>query len=85
LKHFSNPDSLLPTSSEHSLGVASGKQESWEFDSGARDLSSPEPSTLYKLIEAAGVSLVAGGTCPSHILDLANRVSSLFGLSRVSF
>ena len=50
---------------------ASGKHESWEFDSGARDLS-PEPNTLYKLIEAAG-GTVSG--CSNDLLELANKVS----------
>lgn len=45
----------------------SGRHESWEFDSGARDLS-PEPRSLQKLVEAA-----AGGT--GNMLDLANKVS----------
>lgn len=48
------------------LGTVSGRHESWEFDSGARDLS-PEPHTLQKLVEAAG-----GGT--GNMLDLANKV-----------
>ncbi|XP_063231776.1 colorectal mutant cancer protein isoform X2 [Bacillus rossius redtenbacheri] len=62
----------LPTSSDNSLGAASaGKLESWEFDSGARDLS-PEPHTLQKLVEAAGGSLTAGST--SNMLDLANKL-----------
>ena len=65
---------LLATSSEHSLGAASGRQESWEFDSGARDLS-PEPHSLHKLIEAAGGSLHAGNT---SLLDLANKVRTGF-------
>lgn len=48
-------------------GTVSGRHESWEFDSGARDLS-PEPHSLQKLVEAA-----AGGT--GNMLDLANKVS----------
>ena len=47
-------------------GTVSGRHESWEFDSGARDLS-PEPHTLQKLVEAA-----AGGT--GNMLELANKV-----------
>lgn len=47
-------------------GTVSGRHESWEFDSGARDLS-PEPHSLQKLVEAA-----AGGT--GNMLDLANKV-----------
>ncbi|XP_031433762.1 colorectal mutant cancer protein isoform X2 [Clupea harengus] len=31
-----------PTSSENSLGALSGARESWEYDSGARDLQSPD-------------------------------------------
>ncbi|XP_049785034.1 colorectal mutant cancer protein isoform X1 [Schistocerca cancellata] len=62
----------LPASSDNSLGAASaGKHESWEFDSGARDLS-PEPHTLQKLVEAAGGSLTAGS--PASMLDLANKL-----------
>ncbi|CAL1272368.1 unnamed protein product [Larinioides sclopetarius] len=59
-----------PTSSD-SQGShgASGKHESWEFDSGARDLS-PEPNTLHKLIEAAG-GTISG--CSNDILELANK------------
>lgn len=57
------------------LGAASGGgklHESWEFDSGARDLS-PEPHTLQKLVEAAGGSLLASGAT-GNMLDLANKV-----------
>ncbi|XP_075703413.1 uncharacterized protein LOC142681683 [Rhinoderma darwinii] len=32
-----------PTGSDHSLGALSGARESWEYDSGARDLQSPDP------------------------------------------
>lgn len=59
-----------PTGSDTSQGAASGKHESWEFDSGARDLS-PEPNTLQKLIEAAGGS-ISGNS--SDLLDLANKL-----------
>ncbi|KAJ9578306.1 hypothetical protein L9F63_005472, partial [Diploptera punctata] len=54
--HCRGTPEYLPTSSDNSLGAASGGgklHESWEFDSGARDLS-PEPHTLQKLVEAAG-------------------------------
>jgi hypothetical protein len=56
-------------------GAASGGgklHESWEFDSGARDLS-PEPHTLQKLVEAAGGSLLTSGAT-GNMLDLANKV-----------
>jgi hypothetical protein len=58
------------------LGAASGGgklHESWEFDSGARDLS-PEPHTLQKVVEAAGGSLLTSGAT-GNMLDLANKVS----------
>lgn len=38
----------------------SGARESWEYDSGARDLQSPEPQThptIQKLLERGGVNL----------------------------
>ncbi|XP_033219789.1 colorectal mutant cancer protein isoform X4 [Belonocnema kinseyi] len=69
-KHRASPQThtpeYLPTSSDNSLGTVSGRHESWEFDSGARDLS-PEPHTLQKLVEAA-----AGGT--GNMLELANKL-----------
>ncbi|CAB1332794.1 unnamed protein product, partial [Coregonus sp. 'balchen'] len=54
-----------PTSSENSLGALSGARESWEYDSGARDLQSPDiqprqtqtqqqPAILQKLLEQPG-------------------------------
>lgn len=68
---FVGLDVQMPTSSEHSLGAASFKHESWEFDSGARDLS-PEPNTLFKLIEASGLPITSN---PGQVLDVANKVS----------
>jgi len=67
-------DGLLAVASsvsEHSQGAASGRHESWEFDSGACDLISPEPDTLYKLIEAAGGSLKDNA---SKLLEMANKI-----------
>ncbi|XP_051875502.1 colorectal mutant cancer protein isoform X2 [Pristis pectinata] len=49
-----------PTSSDNSLGAMSGARESWEYDSGARDLQSPElhtHPTIQKLLEYGGVNL----------------------------
>ncbi|XP_054843452.1 colorectal mutant cancer protein isoform X1 [Eublepharis macularius] len=46
-----------PTSSDNSLGALSGAKESWEYDSGARDLQSPDlysRSTLQKVLEYGG-------------------------------
>ncbi|KAG5328120.1 CALM protein, partial [Acromyrmex charruanus] len=67
--HHTHTPEYLPTSSDNSLGTVSGRHESWEFDSGARDLS-PEPHSLQKLVEAA-----AGGT--GNMLDLANKAIAL--------
>nr|XP_039328599.1 uncharacterized protein LOC120365303 [Saimiri boliviensis boliviensis] len=49
-----------PTSSDNSLGALSAAKESWEYDSGARDLQSPDvqsQSALQKLLEYGGSSL----------------------------
>ncbi|XP_060617887.2 colorectal mutant cancer protein isoform X1 [Anolis sagrei] len=46
-----------PTSSDNSLGALSGARESWEYDSGARDLQSPDlhsRSTLQKFFDYSG-------------------------------
>ncbi|XP_054258017.1 colorectal mutant cancer protein-like [Macrosteles quadrilineatus] len=71
--HSRGTPDYLPTSSDNSLGGASGGKcgESWEFDSGARDLS-PEPNTLQRLVEAAGCSLTATNT--ASLLQLANKL-----------
>ncbi|KAH7951533.1 hypothetical protein HPB52_010280 [Rhipicephalus sanguineus] len=56
--------------SDASQGALSERHESWEFDSGTRDLS-PEPNTLQRLIEASG------GPIPSNttdLLELANKL-----------
>ncbi|XP_070090545.1 colorectal mutant cancer protein isoform X3 [Equus caballus] len=49
-----------PTSSDNSLGALSAAKESWEYDSGARDLQSPDlqsQSALQKLLGYGGSSL----------------------------
>ncbi|XP_041089032.1 colorectal mutant cancer protein isoform X2 [Polyodon spathula] len=49
-----------PNSSENSLGTLSGARESWEYDSGARDLQSPDlqsQTNLQKLLECGGSML----------------------------
>ncbi|XP_044773023.1 colorectal mutant cancer protein isoform X1 [Neomonachus schauinslandi] len=49
-----------PTSSDNSLGALSAARESWEYDSGARDLQSPDLQSqwaLQKLLEYSGRSL----------------------------
>ncbi|XP_016080392.1 PREDICTED: colorectal mutant cancer protein [Miniopterus natalensis] len=48
-----------PTSSDNSLGALSAARESWEYDSGARDLQSPELQSqpaLQRLLECGGSS-----------------------------
>ncbi|XP_075221405.1 colorectal mutant cancer protein-like [Lycorma delicatula] len=60
-----------PTSSNNSQGAPSGsKNERWEFDSGARDLS-PEPHTLQKLMEVAAVNTSSN---TANLLHLANKL-----------
>ncbi|CAG0888173.1 unnamed protein product [Darwinula stevensoni] len=77
-----NTNDYIPTSSENSLergGLGLVKKQfgdSWEFDSGARDLS-PEPRSLQKLLENAGAILPGSS---SHLLDVANKVSQNFSL-----
>ncbi|XP_075457668.1 colorectal mutant cancer protein isoform X1 [Ascaphus truei] len=49
--------SSWPTGSENSLGALSAARESWEYDSGARDLQSPDPqshSIIQKFQELGG-------------------------------
>ncbi|XP_064131092.1 colorectal mutant cancer protein isoform X1 [Loxodonta africana] len=49
-----------PTSSDNSLGALSAARESWEYDSGARDLQSPDLQSqpaLQKLLECSGNAL----------------------------
>uniref|UniRef100_A0A8C8VU51 Mutated in colorectal cancers n=1 Tax=Peromyscus maniculatus bairdii TaxID=230844 RepID=A0A8C8VU51_PERMB len=49
-----------PTSSDNSLGALSAARESWEYDSGARDLQSPDLQSrlpFQKLLECGGSSL----------------------------
>ncbi|XP_053557524.1 colorectal mutant cancer protein isoform X2 [Bombina bombina] len=49
-----------PTGSEQSLGALSGVRESWEYDSGARDLQSPEPKMdliMQKFLEFGGKTM----------------------------
>ncbi|XP_022246747.1 colorectal mutant cancer protein-like isoform X2 [Limulus polyphemus] len=68
--HESSSMGNWPTSSDTSQGAVSGKHDSWEFDSGARDLS-PELNTLQKLIEESGGSITSNS---SDLLELANKL-----------
>ncbi|KAG9338292.1 hypothetical protein JZ751_025963 [Albula glossodonta] len=74
-----------PTSSENSLGALSGARESWEYDSGARDLQSPDlqtralppqqptaldqQATLHKLVSQTSTRFSPLG---GNYLELAN-------------
>ncbi|XP_060870656.1 uncharacterized protein LOC132945054 [Metopolophium dirhodum] len=60
----------LPTSSDNSLGALSGgKHESWEFDSGARDLS-PEPNS----VRMQHLLQTGGSANSGNLLHLANKL-----------
>ncbi|XP_068103386.1 colorectal mutant cancer protein isoform X1 [Hyperolius riggenbachi] len=79
-----------PTGSDHSLGALSGARESWEYDSGARDLQSPDPqnhSIMQKFLEFGGKAttqaalqrLLSQSSCLSNnvggsYLELANTL-----------
>ncbi|XP_033928857.1 colorectal mutant cancer protein isoform X2 [Melopsittacus undulatus] len=70
-----------PTSSNNSLGALSGARESWEYDSGARDLQSPDLQshfTLQKLLEYGG-SNEAQQASLQKLLNQASNFSSSVG------
>lgn len=57
------------------LGALSGARESWEYDSGARDLQSPDLQshfTLLKVLENGGSS----GTQPAALQRLLSQASN---------
>ncbi|KAL3885546.1 hypothetical protein ACJMK2_025597 [Sinanodonta woodiana] len=68
-----------PTMSSDSLGAHSGRPDSLDYDSGARDLQSPEPAvTLQRLMESHDPIVVRhikeSSSASSEFLDLANRL-----------
>ncbi|KAL8562165.1 hypothetical protein ACOMHN_042000 [Nucella lapillus] len=65
-----------PTMSSDSLGAHSGKPESADYDSGARDLS-PEPLSLTLLMKSHDPSAVRDvqDMGSGQVLDLADRIS----------
>ncbi|XP_044302017.1 colorectal mutant cancer protein isoform X1 [Varanus komodoensis] len=70
-----------PTSSDNSLGALSGAKESWEYDSGARDLQSPDlhsRSTLQKLFEYGGNAMNQHSALP-RLLTQASSLSNSVG------
>ncbi|XP_061119639.1 colorectal mutant cancer protein isoform X2 [Conger conger] len=84
-----------PTSSENSLGALSGARESWEYDSGARDLQSPDlqpsghpaqsPQTqplqpaLQKLLEQRGAGLEQQAALQKLVSQTGARFAPLGG------
>ncbi|KFO76975.1 Colorectal mutant cancer protein, partial [Cuculus canorus] len=70
-----------PTSSNNSLGALSGARESWDYDSGARDLQSPDLQSHFipqKVLECGG-SNVTQQTALQRILAQAPSFSSSAG------
>ncbi|XP_051497941.1 colorectal mutant cancer protein isoform X1 [Apus apus] len=70
-----------PTSSNNSLGALSGARESWEYDSGARDLQSPDLQSnfpLQKVLEYGG-SNVTHQAALQRLLAQASDFSSSVG------
>ncbi|XP_036385412.1 colorectal mutant cancer protein isoform X1 [Megalops cyprinoides] len=79
-----------PTSSENSLGALSGARESWEYDSGARDLQSPDlqqqpppqqqqQPALQKLLEQRGTSLEQQAALQKLMSQTGTRCAPLGG------
>ncbi|XP_050801588.1 colorectal mutant cancer protein isoform X1 [Gopherus flavomarginatus] len=71
-----------PTSSDNSLGALSGARESWEYDSGARDLQSPDlqsHSTLQKLLEYGGSSMSRQAALQKLLTQASNLSNSVGG------
>ncbi|XP_030824398.1 colorectal mutant cancer protein isoform X2 [Camarhynchus parvulus] len=70
-----------PTSSSNSLGAVSGARESWEYDSGARDLQSPDLHShfmLQKVLEY-GRSNVTQQAALQRLLAQASNFSNSVG------
>ncbi|XP_039400291.1 colorectal mutant cancer protein isoform X1 [Mauremys reevesii] len=71
-----------PTSSDNSLGALSGARESWEYDSGARDLQSPDlqsHSTLQKFLEYGGSSMSQQVALQKLLTQASNLSNSVGG------
>nr|XP_022311817.1 colorectal mutant cancer protein-like isoform X1 [Crassostrea virginica] len=73
-----NPDNVTswPTMSSDSFGACSGKPDSLDYDSGARDMS-PEPASLHQLVESHNpqlLSLAQDDSLGLEILDVTNRL-----------
>ncbi|XP_052634910.1 colorectal mutant cancer protein [Harpia harpyja] len=71
-----------PTSSNNSLGALSGARESWEYDSGARDLQSPDLQshfTLQKVLEYGGSNVTQQAALQRLVVQASNFSSSVGG------
>uniref|UniRef100_A0A8C8ACY2 MCC regulator of WNT signaling pathway n=1 Tax=Otus sunia TaxID=257818 RepID=A0A8C8ACY2_9STRI len=71
-----------PTSSNNSLGALSGARESWEYDSGARDLQSPDFQshfTLQKAVEYGGSNVTQQAALQRLLAQASNFSSSVGG------
>ncbi|XP_069632001.1 colorectal mutant cancer protein isoform X1 [Haliaeetus albicilla] len=71
-----------PTSSNNSLGALSGARESWEYDSGARDLQSPDLQshfTLQKVMEYGGSNVTQQAALQRLLVQASNFSSSVGG------
>ncbi|KAK2512341.1 hypothetical protein Q9233_016341 [Columba guinea] len=67
-----------PTSSNNSLGALSGARESWEYDSGARDLQSPDLQSHFVLQNV----LENGGSNTSQQAALQRLLAQTSNFSR---
>ncbi|XP_032531503.1 colorectal mutant cancer protein isoform X2 [Chiroxiphia lanceolata] len=71
-----------PTSSNNSLGALSGARESWEYDSGARDLQSPDLHshfTLQKVLEYGGSNVTQQAALQRLLAQASNFSNSVGG------
>ncbi|KAM9367585.1 colorectal mutant cancer protein isoform 1-T1 [Phaethornis superciliosus] len=71
-----------PTSSKNSLGALSGARESWEYDSGARNLQSPDLQSnlpLQKVMECGGGRNVTHRAALQTLLAQASDFSNSVG------
>ncbi|NWY22162.1 CRCM protein, partial [Aphelocoma coerulescens] len=71
-----------PTSSNKSLGALSGARESWEYDSGARDLHSPDLHShfmLQKVLEYGGSNVTQRAALQRLLAQASNFRNSVGG------
>ncbi|XP_014747524.1 PREDICTED: colorectal mutant cancer protein [Sturnus vulgaris] len=71
-----------PTSSNNSLGALSGARESWEYDSGARDLQSPDLQSnfpLQKVLEYGGSNVTQQAPLQRLLAQALNCSNSVGG------